>query len=157
MPTSPALNSWCGVPTVYSGVPHRWRPHNEWRHSWGGYCHSTIIKTSIVCSIPFLSDLTSWYDQFTLLCPCTVIHLPLQRNVDSAKNLAKQKRTIEGWDKWREELQDAVYCSNSYGKQHIFHCSISNHGLKSQSQTMMMMMWWMSGIGTPEPSLNGHA
>ncbi|KIK01456.1 hypothetical protein K443DRAFT_564736 [Laccaria amethystina LaAM-08-1] len=43
-----------------------------------------------------------------------VIHLPLQRNADSAKNLAKRKRAIEGWDKRREELWDVVYCSNSY-------------------------------------------
>ena len=132
-------------------------PHNKRRHSWGGYCHLTIIKTSMVCSIPFLTDLTSWYDEFFLLCPWTVIHLPLQSNADSAKNLAKWKRAIKGWDKQREELRDVVDCSNSYGKRHIFNCSVSNHGLKSQSHTMMTMTQWTSGMGTLELSSNGHA
>ena len=36
-----------------------------------------------------------------------------------------------------------------------FHCSIFNHGLKSQSQTMTTTTRWTSGMGTPEPSSNG--
>ena len=37
-----------------------------------------------------------------------------------------------------------------------FHCSISNHGLKSQSQTMTTTTRWTSGMGTPDPLWMGR-